>query len=183
VTRRGRRVLTIVASVSLAVLVAFAAGYRAYVVPQLDYVRPADAILVLGGHGYERYPYGIELALQGLAPRVVMSTTAGDRDIWLQDLCRHQRYQFTVTCFRPDPGTTKGEARELRRLAAEQGWRSVIVVTYRPHISRARYILQQCFEGRLIMTESNADLSVEDWVWAYVYQTAGYVRAALQPGC
>jgi hypothetical protein len=72
---------------------------------------------------------------------------------------------------------------ERGRLATEQGWRTVIVVTFRPHISRARYILEQCFDGQVIMIESTTDLSAGYWIWTYVYQTAGYIRAALQAGC
>jgi hypothetical protein len=30
---------------------------------------------------------------------------------------------------------------------------------------------------------SPAHISVARWPFEYVYQTAGYVRAALQPGC
>ena len=165
------------------VVVVGLAGLPVYALPQTDPLRPADAIFVLGGNGYERYPYALELALQGLAPRVVVSNPAGDQDIWLTDLCKNQPYRFEVSCFVPDPATTKGEARELRRLAAAQGWHTVIVVTFRPHISRARYIVQQCFDGDVIMTESPADLSVGYWMWTYVYQTVGYFRAALQPGC
>jgi uncharacterized SAM-binding protein YcdF (DUF218 family) len=154
-----------------------------YVTPQIDSLRRADAIFVLGGNGYERYPYAIELALQGLAPQVVVSNPAGFHDIWLTDLCAHQRYPFTVTCFEPEPATTKGEARELSKLATQEGWRTVIVVTFRPHISRARYILERCFDGELVMTESPSDLSVGYWMWAYAYQTLGYLRAAAEPGC
>lgn len=158
-------------------------GLPVYAFPQIDPLRPADAIFVLGGNGYERYPYALELALQGFAPRVVVSNPAGEQDIWLTDLCKNQRYTFEVSCFNPNPATTRGEAQELHRLAAAHGWHTVIVVTFRPHISRARYMVQKCFDGNLIMTESPADLSVEYWMWTYVYQTAGYIRAALQPGC
>ena len=179
----GRRARKIVTSVVLSVVILVMAGLPVYALPQIDHLRRADAILVLGGDGYQRYPYALELALQGLAPRVVVSNPAGDEDVWLTDLCKNQRYTFTVSCFQPDPPTTKGEGRVLRRLAAEQGWRTVIVVTFRPHISRARYILEQCFDGELIMTDSPADLSVESWVWAYAYQTVGYIRAGLQGGC
>jgi uncharacterized SAM-binding protein YcdF (DUF218 family) len=157
-----------------------AAGFPIYAAPQIDYLRPADAIFVLGGRGYERYSYGLALALRGVAPRVVFSNPAGARDIWLTDLCERQRYAFTVTCFDPEPATTLGEARELRRLAMEQGWRTVIVVTFRPHISRARYVLEKCFDGDLIMSESPARLSAEYWMWMYVYQTVGYVVTAFQ---
>lgn len=178
-----RRARTIAVLLLSTVAVVTALGIPVYVVPQIDSLRRADAIFVLGGPGYERYPYALELALQGLAPRVVASTPAGSEDIWMTDLCQHQRYTFTVSCFVPDPATTKGEAREMRRLAMDQGWHTVIVVTFRPHLSRARYILEQCFAGNLIMTESPADMSAEYWAWTYVYQTAGYVRAALQPSC
>jgi uncharacterized SAM-binding protein YcdF (DUF218 family) len=167
----------------LALCVIVAAGFPIYVSPQIDSLRRADAIFVLGGHGYERYSFALELALQGLASRVVVSNPAGEQDTWLTDLCEHQRYTFVVSCFDPEPATTAGEARELRRLATEEGWRDVIVVTFRPHISRARYILEQCFDGRLIMEDSPADLTFEDWLWAYLYQTVGYIKAASEPAC
>ena len=83
----------------------------------------------------------------------------------------------------PDPSTTKGEGRTLRQLADENGWRTVIVVTFTPHVSRARFILAQCFDGALIMAASPGPTSALSWAFQYLYQTAGYVRALLQPGC
>jgi hypothetical protein len=68
-------------------------------------------------------------------------------------------------------------------LAQQHGWRTVIVVTFLPHISRARFILEQCFTGDLVMVPSPADISVPAWAFQYVYQTAGYLRAVAQPGC
>ena len=59
----------------------------------------------------------------------------------------------------------------------------MIVVTFTPHISRARFILQRCFDGELIMVASPTHISLLDWPVEYVYQTAGYVRAALHRGC
>lgn len=182
--RRRRRLRRRIATVAvLAIALFLLAGAPFYGMPRIDPLRHADAIFVLGGHGYERYPYALELAETGLAPRVVMSNPAGTQDIWLTDLCTHQRYAFRIQCFDPQPATTKGEARELRELADQNHWNSVIVVTFRPHISRARYILQRCFDGELLMTESPADISVGYWLWSYVYQTAGYARATLQKGC
>ena len=69
----------------------------------------------------------------------------------LADYCATRHPGLDLHCFVPDPPTTKGEGRELRRLAAQYGWRTVIVVTFRPHISRARFILEQCFDGDLVM--------------------------------
>lgn len=177
------RRLRIGVALLVTLVVVLAAGFPVYVDPQVDRLRKADAILVLGGYGYERYSEGIELALAGYADTVVFSNPDGAADQWLTDLCSHRRYPFTVRCFQPEPGTTRGEARELADLARENNWHSVIAVTMRPHISRARYVLQRCYSGDLMMTESPADLGATYWAWSYVYQTAGYVRAALQDGC
>ena len=87
------------------------------------------------------------------------------------------------TCTVPDPPTTKGEGRELRRLAPEHGWRTVIGVTFRPHISRTRFILEQCFDGDLVMVASPAHISLPRWAFEDVHQTEGYLRAVLLPGC
>ena len=165
-----------------------AAGLPVYVAPQIEIenlspYRRADAIFVLGGAIYERYPYALELALEGFAPEVVVSNPNGAKDVWLTDLCDHPRYEFPVTCFEPDPPTTRGEAMELRRLAEQRGWDSVIVVTFVPHVSRARFILDRCFDGELIMAASPADIALSYWAWAYAYQTAGYMRAFSHTGC
>jgi uncharacterized SAM-binding protein YcdF (DUF218 family) len=179
--RRTRGVVLL--AVALVFVLIVAIGYPFYVEPQTDPLRSADAIVVLGGPGHERYPRGLELALAGYAPHLVMSNPSGAKDRWLTDLCTHRRYEFDVSCFEPDPPTTRGEARELRRLAEANNWHTVIVVTFTPHISRARYILSRCYDGELIMRASPADVAPGYWVFSYAYQTAGYVRAALQPGC
>ncbi|MCD2098998.1 YdcF family protein [Rhodococcus rhodochrous] len=182
---RRRRWLAVLVLVACAFI---AAGFPVYVAPQIEIenlspYRRADAIFVLGGAIYERYPYALELALEGFAPEVVVSNPNGAKDVWLTDLCDHPRYEFPVTCFEPDPPTTRGEAMELRRLAEQRGWDSVIVVTFVPHVSRARFILDRCFDGELIMAASPADIALSYWAWAYAYQTAGYMRAFSHTGC
>lgn len=167
----------------MVVIVAAIAGYPVYVRPQIDPLRHADAILVLGGQGYDRYRLGLELGDEGWADAVVVSNPNGPEDAWLTNYCATAETRFELHCFRPAPETTKGEGRELHRLAAQYGWRTVIVVTYRPHISRARFVLQQCFDGELVMVESPTRISVAQWAYQYLYQTVGYVRAVLQPGC
>lgn len=166
--------------VSLCVLLiaAVLAGLPVYVRPQIDRLRHADAILVLGGRDYDRYPFGIGLGKQGWAPIVVLSV-----DRWRAGYCATLHPHVDLRCFIPDPPTTKGEAQELHRLAASYGWRTVIVVTSRPHISRARFILEHCFDDNLVMVESPAHLSALEWAYQYVYQTAGYARAVLEPSC
>lgn len=159
-------------------IAAVVAGLPVYVRPQIDPLRHADAILVLGGRDYDRYPFGIGLGEQGWAPMVVVSI-----DRWLTRLCATPHPHFNLLCFMADPPTTQGEAQALHRLAANYGWRTIIVVTSRPHISRARFILEQCFNGNLVMVESPTHLSALGWAHQYVYQTAGYARAVLEHGC
>jgi hypothetical protein len=181
--RRGRRIRRWVVPVCLLLITAVIGGLPAYVRPQIDPLRHADAILVLGGEGWGRYPFGVELGVQGWAPTVVLSWSHDPKDTWVTQQCATPHRQFNVYCFVPDPPTTVGEGRELRRLAEHYGWRTVIVVTFRPHISRARFILKQCFDGDLVMVASPSHLSALSWAFEYIYQTAGYVRAVLQPGC
>ncbi|HUO37016.1 MAG TPA: hypothetical protein VMU34_03855 [Mycobacterium sp.] len=172
-------------AVCLLLIAAVIGGVPVYVRPQIDPLRHADAILILDGADYDRYPFGFALASKGWAPTVAVSNANGPKDPWLTKVCAtpYPYPGLNLHCFIPDPPTTKGEGRELRRLAAQYGWRTVIVVTFRPHISRARFILEHCFDGDLIMVASPAHISLLDWASEYVYQTAGYVRAALQPGC
>lgn len=178
---RNSRRLIAVAVVFLCVIAVL--GWPVYVRPQTDVPRGADAIFVLGGGGDEPYTLALEYALEGYAGHVVFSNPNGADAVWLVDLCEHRRYPFEVSCIEPDPPTTRGEARALRRLAEINQWHSVMVITWVPHISRARWIIRRCFDGELVMVASGPNLSPPDWGWNYVYQTAGYVRAALQSGC
>jgi hypothetical protein len=181
--RTLRRYRRFVASVCVLLIAAVVGGLPVYVRPQVDALRHADAILILGGADYSRYPFGFDLGSKGWAPKVMVSNPNGSDDPWLTNYCATPHPGLDLHCFVPDPPTTKGEGRELRRLAAQYGWGTVIVVTYRPQISRARFILQRCFDGDLVMVASPTNLSVLGWAYQYVYQTAGYVRAVLQPGC
>jgi uncharacterized SAM-binding protein YcdF (DUF218 family) len=180
---RRRWIRRFMASACLLLTAAVIGALPVYVRPQIDRVRHADAIFILGGYGDRRYSFGLELGMQGWAPNVVVSNPRGKDDQWLTHYCATRHTAFEFDCFSPDPPTTKGEGRELHRLASLYGWRTVIVVTFRPHISRARFILEHCFDGDLVMVASPDRLSARDWVSEYVYQTAGYARAVLQPGC
>ena len=181
--RRRRCFRRFAALVCVLVIAAVIGGLPVYVRPQVDPLRHADAILILGGEGDSRYLVGLDLGLKGWAPTVLASNPMAPEDPSLADYCTARHRGLDLRCFVPDPGTTKGEGRDLRRLAAQHGWRTVIVVTFRPHISRARFVLEQCFDGDLVMVASPAQISFVRWIFEYIYQTAGYLRAALQPGC
>jgi uncharacterized SAM-binding protein YcdF (DUF218 family) len=173
-----------VAALVVLVVALGVAGYPVYVRPQTESPRQADAILVLGGTASaQRYLRGLELVELGLAPNLVLSNPYRPADPVLDGLCAQPQAGFTVRCFAPEPRTTLGEGRELRRLAAENGWRTVIVVTSTAHISRARYILGKCFGGELVMVSTPSRLSVPGWAWIYAYHTAGYVKSWIQGAC
>lgn len=165
-------------------LVGGAAGYPVYVRPRVDAPRQADAILVLGGTAAgNRYLRGLELAHDGMAPSLVLSNPYRPADPVVDAICAQSQPRFEVRCFAPEPRTTLGEGRALRRLAAERGWRTVMVVTSTSHISRARYILGKCFDGELVMVGTPSRHSPWDWAWLYAYHSAGYIKAWMQGAC
>lgn len=178
------------------ITVAGVAGIPVYVFPRTDHLQKADAIFILGGYGYRKL-YGFSLYDQGWAPNVIMAKAAGGpqtdaENMWIDRWCtttywgselrRENKPWPTTNKFCPvaDPPTTLGEARALRSLAKQHGWHSVIVVTFKPHIARARYVFEQCFDGEVIMSVSPVEIPITRWVYEYAYQTAGFVKALFQ---
>ncbi|MEU7766849.1 YdcF family protein [Nocardia sp. NPDC049190] len=157
------------------VAVVVVALWPVYVRPHTDAPAPADAILVLGGAHDEREQLGLRLARAGYAPRVLFSDPYAGSAL-VNRIC-HGGYSFEVTCFDPSPRTTRGEGRELTRLAHANHWRRVIVITFTPHISRARYILEKCWDGQLLFVDPEPHLSILRWGYDYLYQSAGYMKA------
>jgi hypothetical protein len=89
-----RRLRPALVSLCLMLIVAVVAGLPVYVRPQIDRLRHADAILILGGPDYQRYTFGLDLASQDWAPNVSGVESAWDRRPMADALMRH----------RPDPG-------------------------------------------------------------------------------
>ena len=159
----------------------WAIGYRLFGTDHQDPLRQADAIVVLGGEHDGREDYGLRLAEAGYAATVVLSDPYGADDPTMMRVCAVKSKSFRVICERPDPSTTKGEAMIVRRLAVENGWRSVIVVSWKFHLVRARYIFGQCFDGSVIMRAVPRTYARPMWRWAYTYtyQFGGLAKASL----
>jgi hypothetical protein len=169
---------------ALALVLITVAGWPVYVRPQVDTpssTEPADVIVALGGLPEVAF-YADSLFRDGVAKRLLLSNPYGVPP-WgaISPLCADPRPR--VTCFVPSPGTTRGEAQEIGRLAAQNGWDDVIVVAPTFHISRARMIVQRCYTGRLRMVELRPHRTFLWWPWEYVYQTFGYAKAAVLRGC
>jgi uncharacterized SAM-binding protein YcdF (DUF218 family) len=150
--------------------------------PAHDAVSKADAIVVLGPpKAQNRFPEALRLAEQGYASNLVVSVNLSVPDI--KRMCANPPDGLHMVCFNPVPATTRGEAREIKALADRNGWHRVIVVTSTYHISRARMIVQRCYHGDLLMVPASGSISPGDWAFQYLYQTAGYAKALVMPGC
>ncbi|WP_280316476.1 YdcF family protein [Nocardia wallacei] len=152
-----------------------AALWPVYVRPQVDRPARADAIMVLGGAHDGREELGLRLARDGYAPVVVFSDPY-EHSPRMNRIC-HGGYSFRVECFDPEPRTTRGEGRELAARARAGGWQRVIVVTFTPHVSRARYVLGKCWGGEILVVDARPHVSIGRWAYNYLYQSAGYVKA------
>ena len=83
----------------------------------------------------------------------------------------------------PPTFTTAGEALMVKRLAAAEGWESVMIVTNVTHISRARMIFTDCLGGGVLATDDGAGIEDSNWAWMYAYQSAAFVKALVAPTC
>lgn len=114
-----------------------------------DAVTRADAVMVLAGEK-RRLPVALELVERGVAPVLVISDGLDPRWTQANRLCRFGG-PVRVVCVRPDPYSTRGEARLAARLARERGWDSLVVVTSRFHLYRSRTRFERCFDGELTL--------------------------------
>ncbi|HEX2811003.1 MAG TPA: ElyC/SanA/YdcF family protein [Kineosporiaceae bacterium] len=153
--------------------------------PRLDRPTRADAVIVLGPQDPDGgFALGERLVDQGVAGDLLLSVSSSQRGP-VGHTCGGERSRpaVTVTCFVPDPGTTRGEARELARQAEAHGWRTVIVITPAYHVERARMIFKRCFAGRVDMVAPPISISSLTWAYQYLYQSAGFAKASAERGC
>ncbi|MCC3269929.1 YdcF family protein [Arthrobacter gengyunqii] len=151
----------------------------------------ADAVVVLAGAAAERFPVGRELAREGRAPELVLSSTETPGNVITDQYCDFMAgdtvsddpASAAVTCFFPEPMTTRGEARAVARLAADNGWDELIVVTSRYHLLRAETNISQCTTAKITMVASEPDFSAKQWLDRFVEETGGLAAALLRPAC
>lgn len=116
---------------------------RFLVWPEEDAPGRADAIVVLAGDAEHRVAEGLRLAARGVALTLVLSTEP-DPD-YPRGLCK----RANVVCFSARPYSTTGEAESFGRIARRRGWRSIVLVTSRYHVTRARLLFDRCFNGEV----------------------------------
>jgi uncharacterized SAM-binding protein YcdF (DUF218 family) len=118
----------------------------------------ADAAVVLAGGRGPRLAEGLSLVREGVAPVLVISD--GWAPTWPEAnrLCAGRSAPVPVVCFHPDPYSTHGEADSFARLARKHGWTSVVVVSSRYHLVRARMLFERCFAGRVEIASPDGTL-------------------------
>lgn len=132
-----------------------AAAAALFLVPHDDEPpRRADAIVVLAGNE-ERLPAAQRLRARGVAPVLAISFSDELEDARRARLCA-QPPRPGRFCFRPDPFSTRGEARTVARLARERGWDELVVVTSDYHVFRTRRLFERCLDARLAVVGSDA---------------------------
>ena len=152
-----------------------ALNLRLFVWPASSTPAHADAVVVLAGGDGERLDKGLELVRNGLAPNLVVSTPP-DR------LCTND-YTFEVYCFLPDPDDTRGEAEAVGRIAEQEGWHTLVLVTSEYHATRARLLLERCFEGTVDVSTARSGKGPVSLLWAIGHEWGGMVEAALHENC
>ena len=153
----------------LILLAAAASGAYAFVqlgpfLTREDPLVKADAIFVLAGTRMVRPLEAADLYMEGYAPQLVMTRDLQEEGAY-RNLAR-RGHPFATDAERAQnlflmlgiPGSailipdrihdsTAAEAVTLRELAAQHGWRRVIVVTSKYHLRRARFAVQREVRG------------------------------------
>jgi uncharacterized SAM-binding protein YcdF (DUF218 family) len=153
-----------------------------FVWPPTDEPGRADAIVVLGpGRDGERLAKGLQLVRWDVAPVIVVSQSSRPGRWPLERvLCE----RADAICFRAGPFTTRGEARDLARLAEAHGWRRLILVTSTYHVVRARLLNGRCFDGGLEVVGADPRGGFLQLVKTAVHESGGLLYAlTLARGC
>jgi hypothetical protein len=183
-SRRAGRLVRVAVAVGVVVLLAWlSVCYLVIVKPATDAPVKVDAVVVLGPpDANDRYDEALSLVRAGYAKDLVLSAVTTEQPA-LYNICLHGLSGVQIHCFYPQPATTQGEARRITSLAAQYGWKKIIVVTSAFHISRARMIIQRCFPGQLLMVSVRKGIGLTQWAYQYLYQTGAYGKAFLHREC
>lgn len=177
----------LVGTVVAAVMTWLAVCVDVLVTPQVDPHQRVDAVYVLGP-AETRIDGALELVDAGLAP-VLLATTSvrADGTTYATEHCGTVGATYRVQCVLPDPYTTRGEARVLGEQVADHGWTRVAVLTSTVHAARARMLMERCVgadtEVLMWTLDDRPDPGVVGRLRGFVYQSAAWAKAQLEPGC
>lgn len=172
---RLHRIAASVVAVLLSITVLI--DVRLFVVPTSDKPQPSDAVVVLGGATFMDRLHAAYRLIDRFPGEVLVVSIPGENDCpWKPPAATR------IVCFRPDPSTTQGEARAAARLAKQNGWTSMTVVTTADQVWRARLRFSRCWAGPLHVVRAPTSMYVR--LSTVPYEMAASVKAeVVQPGC
>lgn len=175
-----RRILRTLAGLTVVGLVVWAVvAVKAFRYPQVDPLTETDAYYVLhSGGGVNALNRYWEWLPDGKPLLVSVPDDELDR---YANVCG--RETLNATCMAPDPESTQGEARNLGMIARERGWRSVTVISQRSHMTRARILMERCYDGEIRMYPRDVDRGLIGSAQVLVYESAAMVKGWLTPAC
>lgn len=159
-----------------------AATARLFVWPSTNDVHRADAVVVLDGGSGERLDKARALMARGVAPTLAISTGRETDADEAGELCTKPQ-RFAVVCFSPRPDSTRGEARTVATLARQNQWNEVVLVTSTYHVTRARILVDRCFEGRVDVVSASPPRRPLHWAGSLAHEWAGMLETMLRRGC
>ena len=128
-----------------------------------------------------RLPVALRLAAEGPSVLVV-SSAPGTANAPARALCNNPG-SLIVYCFAPTPENTRGEARGIGQLVAEQGWARITVVTSTLHIARASVLIRRCTDAEVEMADAKVPLPVGAWADSVLHEVGGLAESVLRPDC
>lgn len=164
-----RRALTVILGLIFALTVATG---RVLIWPVQGMPTQVSAIVALAGPG-DRVSVALRLASDRRARTLVISRGAHG----YAGPCPPRPQGVTLICFEPDPADTRGEAEFVGSLARQYGWSSVDLVVSKTQASRARLLVERCFNGPVYVT--TAPLPARSWPYEIAYGWAALVKAVV----
>jgi uncharacterized SAM-binding protein YcdF (DUF218 family) len=117
----------------------------------------ADAVVLLAG-SKKRLPVALDLMRRHAARTLLVSETSQKDDPARYALCHGAKPKgYELICRNADPFSTRGEARLAGQLAQRNHWLSLIVVSSRYHLYRAKELFGRCTDATLIMRGTDGD--------------------------
>lgn len=173
-TRKGlRRLIWLGAAVTALVVVEVALLGASVLWPTASTPDHADVVVSLSG-GADRLPTARRLVEAGVAPVLVVAGTPDSGEHI--EICKGGQ-PFQVICLQPEPDSTRAEARSFGRLAMDRGWRTVVVVTSKWHVSRATLLFDRCVDGKVRAAAAPSGLDSSQDRRAKLHEWVGLVHA------
>ena len=167
--RRLRIALTVLASLFMVFALVSA---RLFIWPAQGMPAHVDAIVMFAGSD-DRLGTALRLAEEQRAPVLVISRGREGYG----GPCPSVTPKVKLICFDPDPPNTRGEAEFAGRLARQNHWKSLVLVTGRFQVTRARLLMSQCFGGPVYVVP--VSLAWSEWPSQFAYEWGALAKALI----